>query len=87
MQTTIVRWGNSRGVRLPKVLLEAASLADNDSVDIIAESNQIIIKKAQNKKTHIPLSERLNNWDGTTYELLPEDKEWLESPPVGDEIW
>jgi len=86
MQTTIVRWGNSRGIRLPKVLLEAASLTDNDSVDIIAEGNQIIIKKAQSKKTHIPLSERLSNWDGTAYELLPEDKEWLESPPVGDEI-
>ena len=86
MQTTIVRWGNSRGVRLPKMLLETANLADNDLVDVIVENGQIIIKKAEKRK-HIPLSERLNGWKGTPYEILAEDKEWLEMQPAGDEEW
>ena len=87
MQTTIVRWGNSRGVRLPKVLLETASLADNDTVDVIAENGQIIIKKAETKRVRIPLSERLSGWDGKPYELTDEDREWLNMKPVGDEAW
>jgi len=87
MQTTIVRWGNSRGVRLPKVLLEAASLADNDLVDVVAEGGQIIIKKSEKRRKHIPLSERLKNWDGKPYEVLDEDKKWLEMKRAGDEEW
>jgi len=87
MQTTIVKWGNSRGVRLPKVLLESAKLADNDLVDVVTEHGQIIIKKAEEKRKHIPLAERLKNWDGKPYEILAEDKEWLEMEPIGDEQW
>ena len=86
MQTTIVKWGNSRGVRLPKVLLETASLAENDTVDLIAEHGQIIIKKSEKKRSHIPLSERLSGWDGKPYDVLDEDREWLDMRPVGDEI-
>ena len=87
MQTTIVKWGNSRGVRLPKTLLETASLTDNDLVDILAEDGQIIIKKSDKKRKHIPLSERLKNWDEKPYEILDEDKEWLEMKPAGEEEW
>ena len=87
MQTTIVRWGNSRGVRLPKLLLETARLADNDLVDVVAEDGQIIIKKSEEKRKHIPLSERLKAWNGKPYEILDEDKQWLEMKPAGDEEW
>ena len=87
MQTTIVRWGNSRGVRLPKVLLETANLADNDLVDVVAEGGQIIIKKSKERRKHIPLSQRLKDWDGKPYEVMDEDKEWLEMMPVGEEEW
>ena len=87
MQTTIVRWGNSRGVRLPKTLLETASLAENDKVDVIAENGQIIIKKSEKKRTHIPLSERISGWDGKPYDMSDEDKEWLDMKSVGDEAW
>jgi len=30
MTTTIVKWGNSRGIRLPKPFLEGLDLKDND---------------------------------------------------------
>jgi len=87
MQTTIVRWGNSRGVRLPKTLLETASLTDNDVVDVIAENGQIIIKKAERERKHIPLAKRLDSWSGKSYDFLDEDKEWLEMKPAGEEEW
>lgn len=42
MKTRIVRVGNSRGVRLPKVLLEQARLADE--VELQAEPGRIVIR-------------------------------------------
>lgn len=42
MKTRIVRVGNSRGVRLPKILLEQARLADE--VELHAEPGRIVIR-------------------------------------------
>lgn len=80
MYSNIQKWGNSQAVRLPKVILETALLKENDSIQIIAEKNQIIIKKAidQNHKT---LKERLKNFDGNyKYE------EWDTGESVGNEV-
>lgn len=44
MKTHIVRIGNSRGIRLPKVLLEEAQLADE--VELQAEPGRIVIRRA-----------------------------------------
>ena len=50
MNTTIQKWGNSQGVRIPKSILEAVSFKTNDRVDITAEDNKIIIRKIVDKK-------------------------------------
>src|SRR5437867_2001931 len=44
MKTRIVRIGNSRGVRIPKLLLQQTGLADE--VTIEAEGNRLIIRPA-----------------------------------------
>ena len=44
MKTRIVQIGNSRGIRLPKVLLEEAQLADE--VELRAEKGRIVIRAA-----------------------------------------
>ncbi len=49
MKTRIVRIGNSRGVRLPKVLLEEAQLVDE--VELQAEPGCIVIRKAGRPRT------------------------------------
>ena len=85
MQTTIAKWGNSQGIRLPKILLESANLTDSDTVNVLAENNSIIITKVENKKKHIPLAERLKNWNGQPYELTGEDSAWLNMEPIGEE--
>ena len=44
MKTRLVRIGNSRGIRIPKVLLEHAHL--RDSVDIDVEDGALVVRCA-----------------------------------------
>lgn len=43
MKTRIVQIGNSRGIRLPKVLLEEAQLSDEVELDV--EPGRIVIRR------------------------------------------
>jgi len=86
MRATIQKWGNSQAIRLPKAVLETATINENEQVSILAERNQIIIKKSRKHREHIPLAERLKDWNGQPYELNDEDKAWLDLEPVGDEV-
>jgi antitoxin MazE len=45
MKTKIVRIGNSRGVRIPKPLLEQAKLGG--AVEIVAEGGTLVIRSAR----------------------------------------
>jgi antitoxin MazE len=45
MKTRIVKIGNSRGVRIPKLLLERSSLAEE--VELEAEDGRIIIRSTK----------------------------------------
>ena len=80
MQTTIVKWGNSRGVRLPKLLLESVNLSDNDIVEITADNNMLIIRKSE-KQSKI-IEDLFKNFKG---EYEPVEIDW--GKPVGKEIW
>ena len=82
MRTNIVKWGNSRGVRLPKYLLERVNLTDNDAVEITTEGNIIMIKKVENRR-HRTLKERLEGMDTANYAW----QEWNTDPPVGNEVF
>jgi antitoxin MazE len=48
MKARIVRVGNSRGIRLPKPLLEESGL--DDEVEIYAEPGRIIIQSARRRR-------------------------------------
>ena len=87
MQTTIVKWGNSQGIRLPKAFLQNINLTENDPVDVILENEQIIIKKT-NVKIHKTTRERLIEFYGREYNRkhTPQNEiEW--GNPVGKEQW
>lgn len=45
MRTRIVKIGNSRGIRIPKLLLERSNLAEE--VELEAEDNRIIIRSTK----------------------------------------
>ena len=82
MLTTIQKWGNSQGVRLPKTILDELLLQENDTVEIEAENNSIVIKKATRKRrAKKSLEERFLNFKGK-YKCT----EWNTGKPVGKEI-
>ena len=79
MTTTIQKWGNSQGVRIPKYLLDVLNLNENDEIVLSAEDNKIIIRKANQRKNIIEL---FKDYDG---DYTKEQIDWGE--PVGREIW
>ena len=94
MLTTIQKWGNSQGVRLPKSILEKFLLKENDPVEIEANNDSIIIKKAARKRrAKKSLEERLENYYQKPLEEIladeslytPTEYDWGE--PVGKEVW
>ena len=83
MMTTIQKWGNSQGVRLPKSVLEALFLQENDLVELAIENNLITIKKATRKRrAKKSLEERFLDYAGD-YQCVEYD--W--GKPVGKEVW
>lgn len=51
MYGTIQKWGNSQGVRIPKNVLAAAQLRENDDVEIIAAQDVITLRKARPRRS------------------------------------
>ena len=45
MTTTIQKWGNSQGIRIPKFLLDAVQWSDDEQLVLSADKNKIIIEK------------------------------------------
>ena len=81
--TTIQKWGNSQAVRLPKPILESLFLQENDQVEIIAESDSIIIRKAtRRRRANKGLEERFENYKGSN---ACSEYDWGE--PAGNEVW
>jgi len=87
MQTTVVKWGNSHGIRLPKAFLNTMNIAENDLVNITLEDEKIVIEKTKAKK-HKTLKQRLFEFYGKNYEKITEPQiEYDWGKPVGKEIW
>lgn len=79
MITTIQKWGNSQGIRIPKVILDSVQLKENEEVAMIAENGKIIIEKAKKRKTIVEL------FEGYKGDYQPEEIDW--GSPRGDEVW
>ena len=83
MTSTIQKWGNSQGVRLPKSILDELFLHENDRVEIIAENETIVIKKAtRRRRAEMSLEKRFEGYSGD-YKCVEYD--WGE--PLGKEVW
>lgn len=80
MTTTIQKWGNSQGIRIPKILLDTVNWSDNEEIMIVADNGKLVIEKAKNKRKNI--KELFENYKG---EYKAEKIEW--GKPQGDEIW
>ena len=51
MQTSVQKWGNSLGLRIPGVYAKELHLLDGSIVDIQRKENEIIISPAKKKKS------------------------------------
>ena len=80
MKSRIIQIGNSRGVRLPKALLDEAQLVDE--IELQAAPGRIVIRKANRPRAGWAVAARLMRernddrlLDPTTATLF-DDKEW-----------
>jgi antitoxin MazE len=69
MKSRIVQIGNSRGIRLPKVLLEEAQLADE--VELQAEPGRIVIRQGKRPRT---------GWAAAARKMREQDEDLLLDP-------
>ena len=81
MTTTIQKWGNSQGIRIPKILLDSINWSENEEVSINIEEDKLVIEKAktQNRKN---IKELFKDYKG---EYKPKEIDWGE--PEGEETW
>ncbi len=45
MSVTLQKWGNSVGVRLPKMMLEQVGLTEGSQIDVLVEGDHLIIRR------------------------------------------
>ena len=81
MITSIQKWGNSQGVRIPKNILTAAGLSASCAVKIVAEPDRIVIQKVDKRK-HRNLQELFQSYTGESA-----CEEWDTGVPVGKEFF
>ena len=81
MITSIRKWGNSQGIRIPIQVLSAADFSIDDIVDVTANDGKIVLEKA-NKATRPTISELFADYDG---DFAPSEFNW--GLPEGNEIW
>lgn len=79
MTTTLQKWGNSQGLRLPKEILKAANFSENETVELLADETGIKIQKARKLET---LDDIFKDYKGTYH-----CKEIDTGKPVGNEVW
>lgn len=87
MYATIQKWGNSQGLRIPKALLDALGLRENDRVELTQADDGIHIKKAAAE--HRTLEERLVAFYGKPVDEIPrlDDQELDWGGKTGEEAW
>ena len=99
MRAKIIRIGNSRGIRLPKPILEASGITDE--VDLKVEDGRVILMRPQKHPREGwaesiaaigPDDEDWSDWDNLSSEALeedwtwPEDFKWPDEPIVSTSI-
>ena len=80
MTTTIQKWGNSQGIRIPKVLLDTVKWKENEQIIIMVKDDKLIIEKAQSKRKSI--KELFKDYKE---DYKQEEIDW--GKPEGEEIW
>lgn len=78
MSAKIQKWGNSLGIRIPKIIMEKANLSINSEIEIECKNQKIIIFS---KKKSIQLKDLLSQ---ITKDNLHAEDSYIKA---GKEIW
>lgn len=88
MYATIQKWGNSQGLRIPKPILEALGIRENDRVELVPSGDTLTIKKVSTGR-HRTLEERLTAFYGKPIEEIERisggEVDWGKAE--GEEAW
>jgi antitoxin MazE len=87
MHTTVVKWGNSQGIRIPKAFLRKMNILENDVVDVTLENDKIVVKKKVLKK-HKTTKERILEFSGPDIDKKHSPQKEVDwGKPAGKEVW
>ncbi len=81
MTTTIQKWGNSQGIRIPKMILNDVNWSDSETIVVLVQGNKLIIEKAEEQEKE-NIKDLFKDYSGE-YETTEID--WGERE--GAEIW
>ena len=82
MQTKIQKWGNSQGLRIPKVILDEIQSTVGDEVEVYSHEGKIIVEPIKQIRGKISLK--------SLVERIPKKYKTQEvtwGDPVGKEEW
>jgi len=82
MVTKVQKWGNSQGVRFPLQVLQEASIAVGDEVEVAVEEGRIVVTPSGRIRGRYRLEDLVARMPAD-YEPVEED--W--GSPVGREVW
>ena len=81
--TTLIRIGNSQGIRIPKAVIEQARLADKELEFKIIDDGLLIQPVKKNRKGRKEQFDKVPK----AQESSVSDQEWLDAPLVAEEDW
>lgn len=79
IKVSVNKWGNSKGIRLPKTVTESLDIDENDSLNLEIKNNSIILSKP---KREITIEELFKDYKGGSFQADIQEFE-----PMGDEKW
>lgn len=82
MITKLRNWGNSQGICISKDMLKSLDWVNGESVEVVADKDQIIIKKWTPKKCRKNIKQLFFGYEG---EYHAEEVDW--GKPEGKEVW
>lgn len=80
--TTIQKWGNSQGIRIPKHLLNSLRWQQGEKITMSVEGKKLLIEQAPVSK-HKNIKELFKSFSSENY--TPCEIDWGE--PAGKELW
>ena len=80
MSTSIAKWGNGQGIRIPKGILERLQWKSGQKVNLIVENDELKIRAVQNERKSIQ-----ELFEGYEENYQCQEFDWGE--PEGKEVW